>query len=155
MFILKCSAWQWFAIFYADEKESRSSFRRQISEEISTKVAIVCRNVPHKYNTAMNLRSHFKRFGEVTKVFPNQAKMQAIVHFKTHVRTLCIIFFMTFSLIFLTIRIAVWNHLSPSMVSVSVFFFVKAIHLGSVTYLTLWNVALKLMILIRHLNPCL
>ncbi|XP_045166422.2 germinal-center associated nuclear protein-like isoform X2 [Mercenaria mercenaria] len=67
-----------------DKEESKSSLRRQMSEEISSKVAIVCRNVPHKYNTIMNLRSHFKRFGEVTKVFPNQAKMQATVHFRTH-----------------------------------------------------------------------
>jgi hypothetical protein len=67
------------------EESSRHSLRRQISDEVSSKVAIVCRNIPHKYNTIANLRAHFKRFGEVTKVFPNQGKMQATIHFRTHV----------------------------------------------------------------------
>ncbi|KAL4226945.1 Germinal-center associated nuclear protein [Mactra antiquata] len=62
----------------------KPSVRRQISENLTNKIAIVCKKVPHKYNNSMFLKSHFKTFGEVTKVFANQSKMQATVHFKTH-----------------------------------------------------------------------
>jgi len=63
----------------------KTPMRRQMSEDIATKTAIICRNVPSKFNSTFALRDHFKQYGEVMKVFPNRSKMQATIHFKTHV----------------------------------------------------------------------
>ncbi|XP_052780533.1 germinal-center associated nuclear protein-like [Mya arenaria] len=63
---------------------SKTPMRRQISEDTSTRTAIVCRNVPPKFNSRVTIKTHFKKFGEVLHVFPNPSKLQAIVHFKTH-----------------------------------------------------------------------
>jgi len=59
--------------------------KRQFSRDTSQEVAIVCTRVPTKYNNGRFLREHFKRFGEVKKVFPNLSKSRAVVHFDTHV----------------------------------------------------------------------
>ena len=61
---------------------------RQMSEDRSRKVAIICKDVPTKFNNHMTLRNHFCRYGKVTKVFPNPAKMQATIHFERHVSLL-------------------------------------------------------------------
>ncbi|KAH3816579.1 hypothetical protein DPMN_118097 [Dreissena polymorpha] len=68
----------------ANDRNGRPSLRRQMSDDINNKVAIICRNVPAKFNSVYSLRSHFKKFGDVSKVFPNQSKMQATIHFRTH-----------------------------------------------------------------------
>lgn len=64
--------------------EHRPSLRRQISDDINSKVAILCKNVPEKLNNYHFLQTHFGKFGTVSKVFPNKHKMQATIHFQTH-----------------------------------------------------------------------
>ena len=74
-------------ILYTDEslKARRGSFTRQVSEDRTRKVAIICKDIPTKLNNNIALRNHFCRYGKVTKVFPNPSKMQATIHFDRHV----------------------------------------------------------------------
>ncbi|XP_033745006.1 LOW QUALITY PROTEIN: germinal-center associated nuclear protein-like [Pecten maximus] len=72
----------------ADEapRAKKTMLRRlsSVSSDMSDKITIVCRNVPAKYNNARDLRSHFSKFGQVKRTFPNTRRQQATVHFDTH-----------------------------------------------------------------------
>ena len=72
------------------------SLSRQPSED-QTKVAIICKNVPARFNNAILLKKHFGQFGPVARVFPNPKKTEATVHFKNHVciKIIKLIVFMT------------------------------------------------------------
>ncbi|XP_021362693.1 germinal-center associated nuclear protein-like isoform X2 [Mizuhopecten yessoensis] len=67
-------------------RAKRTTIRRlsSVSGDLSDKIVIVCKNVPAKYNNARNLRSHFCKFGEVKRTFPNPKRQQATIHFSTH-----------------------------------------------------------------------
>lgn len=72
---------------YLDATAKRIGLKRMSSnsDEIATKVAIVCKNINSRVNNAVLLRRHFSKFGEVAKIFSNPAKGSAVIHFKDHV----------------------------------------------------------------------
>ncbi|XP_046575256.1 LOW QUALITY PROTEIN: germinal-center associated nuclear protein-like [Haliotis rubra] len=71
-------------------RESRSTttmrLRRlpSVAEDVTSKIAIICKNVPTKFNKGSILRKHFSKYGSVSKVFPNVNKKSATIHFNDH-----------------------------------------------------------------------
>ncbi|KAL3853116.1 hypothetical protein ACJMK2_016691 [Sinanodonta woodiana] len=64
----------------------RPVLRRMSSatDDLSSRVALVCKNIPAKFNNIRFLRQHFSKFGPVTRIFPVPVKNMATVHFQTH-----------------------------------------------------------------------
>ncbi|KAK3581304.1 hypothetical protein CHS0354_033043 [Potamilus streckersoni] len=70
-----------------EEARGKRTVLRRLSsgtEDLSSRVAIVCKNIPPKFNNIRFLRQHFSKFGSVTRVFPVPVKNMATVHFQTH-----------------------------------------------------------------------
>ncbi|XP_067683402.1 germinal-center associated nuclear protein-like [Haliotis asinina] len=71
-------------------RESRSTttmrLRRlpSVAEDVTSKIAIICKNVPTKFNKGAILRKHFSKYGSVSKVFPNVNKKSVTIHFHDH-----------------------------------------------------------------------
>ncbi|XP_048239016.1 germinal-center associated nuclear protein-like isoform X4 [Haliotis rufescens] len=71
-------------------RESRSSttmrLRRlpSVAEDVTSKIAIICKSIPTKFNKGSILRKHFSKYGSVSKVFPNVNKKSATIHFHDH-----------------------------------------------------------------------
>ncbi|KAK6177359.1 hypothetical protein SNE40_015477 [Patella caerulea] len=64
------------------KQEPRS--RRRTIDDVDSKVAIVVKGIPAKFNKVSDLRQHFKKYGDVRKVYPNINKNMATIHFDSH-----------------------------------------------------------------------
>ncbi|XP_048739403.2 germinal-center associated nuclear protein-like isoform X2 [Ostrea edulis] len=68
-----------------DTHAKRTTIARRMSVvEDKDKVAIICKNVPPRFNNIQKLRQHFSKFGDVARVFPKPERGMATIHFKTH-----------------------------------------------------------------------
>ncbi|KAK3103652.1 hypothetical protein FSP39_020765 [Pinctada imbricata] len=67
-----------------EPRAKRASLVRMTSTEDQSRVAIICKNVPARFNNAFMLKKHFGQFGQISRIFPNPTKATATVHFRTH-----------------------------------------------------------------------
>ncbi|XP_061179067.1 germinal-center associated nuclear protein-like [Saccostrea echinata] len=72
----------------SDETEEETHAKRATStrrlSSVEDRVALICKNVPPRFNSGQKLRQHFTKFGEVTRVITKPDKGMATIHFKTH-----------------------------------------------------------------------
>ena len=70
-----------------ENQAKRTTLARRLSVvDDKDRVALICKNVPPRFNNSQRLRQHFSKFGEISRVFPKPEKGMATIHFKTHVR---------------------------------------------------------------------
>ncbi|XP_064632877.1 germinal-center associated nuclear protein-like [Lineus longissimus] len=53
-------------------------------DDLGSKTAIICQEVPNEYNNRAFLVRHFSKFGQIKRVYPNPAKQKATIHFQSH-----------------------------------------------------------------------
>ncbi|XP_050414812.1 germinal-center associated nuclear protein isoform X2 [Patella vulgata] len=58
--------------------------RRRTIDDVDSKVAIVVKGIPAKFNKVPILKQHFKKYGDVRRVYPNINKNMATIHFDSH-----------------------------------------------------------------------
>ena len=63
----------------------RVNRRRMSSQDAFDKVALVIKEIPAKYNSSNSVRTHFSKYGNVSRVFVNPAHNSATVYFLDHV----------------------------------------------------------------------
>lgn len=84
-----CAVMQ-LGIFFVHIEEENQAKRTTMTRRLSVaddkdRVALICKNVPPRFNNSQKLRQHFSKFGEVARVFPKPERGMATIHFKTHV----------------------------------------------------------------------
>lgn len=68
-----------------ENQAKRTTMTRRLSvADDKDRVALICKNVPPRFNNSQKLRQHFSKFGEVARVFPKPERGMATIHFKTH-----------------------------------------------------------------------
>lgn len=76
-----------FFVHIEEENQAKrtTTMRRHSVADDKDRVALICKNVPPRFNNSQKLRQHFSKFGEVARVFPKPERGMATIHFKTHV----------------------------------------------------------------------
>lgn len=76
-----------FFVHIEEENQAKrtTTMRRHSVADNKDRVALICKNVPPRFNNSQKLRQHFSKFGEVARVFPKPERGMATIHFKTHV----------------------------------------------------------------------
>lgn len=67
-----------------NQAKRTTTMRRHSVADDKDRVALICKNVPPRFNNSQKLRQHFSKFGEVARVFPKPERGMATIHFKTH-----------------------------------------------------------------------
>ncbi|KAI0211053.1 Germinal-center associated nuclear protein [Lamellibrachia satsuma] len=66
------------------QKSGQRRLRRRSSVDVSSLVAISCKNVPTSCNNKLALHKHFSKFGTITRLYMTPSKSTATIHFSDH-----------------------------------------------------------------------